>query len=222
MASVIPYTKKLLIQRLRQDIVNDFPSSELNVTENEVLLYIDQALAYTIVGQVYQGAKVEGNLAMPEGYLTTYALPALTQNSITREWETTLPQPPLSLPLGYSITRGYFASSTNGMGTDVIWIKSKRVARRRYLPQQFGVYGIVEGSKLILKASDGSSLFGNTFYVTMAKSRTDSITETLNMPDDAIEAIFINVKQKLLSRLQMRQDVIADDISSGATNVTTK
>lgn len=220
MASVIPYTKKLLIQRIRQHIVNDFPSSELNISVNETLLYIDQALAPTIIGQVYQGAKVEGNLAMPEGFLTTYLLPALTQNSITREWSGTLPQPPLSLPLGYSITRGYFANSANGIGTDVIWIKSKRVARRRYMPQQFGVKARVEGSTIYLEASGGTSLLNQNFYVTMAKSRTDDINETLNMPDDAIESIFQNVIAKLKDRLQLPKDIIQDDISAGASNVS--
>lgn len=220
MASLIPYTKKLLIQRIRQHLANNFPDSEFSTTENEVCLYIDQALAATIVGQSYNMAKVEGNLAMPEGFLTTYSLPALTKDSVTQYWTTTLPQPPLSLPLGYSITRGYFASSVNGVGTDIIWIKSKRVGRRKYMPSQFGIKGWVEGSVLFLEASNGTSLLGVNVYVTMAKSRTDSITETLNMPDDAIEAIFQNVVGKLLQRMQTPKDIIADDISVGASNIT--
>lgn len=215
MASVVQYTKLMLIQRCKQHIANGFPDAEFSTTDNEVLLYIDQAIAFTIVGQVYQGAKVEGNLAMPEGYLTTYALPALSVSNTTGYWSTTLPQPPLSLPLGYSITRGYFASTANRVGTDVFWIKSKRVARRRYMPKQFGVNAWVEGSTIFLEASDGSSLLGNNFYVTMAKSRTDSLTETLNMPDDAIEAVFMNVIGKLKDRLQLPKDIIQDDLPSG-------
>lgn len=222
MASLIPYTKKLLIQRLRQDIVNDFPSSEFNVSEKETLLYIDQAIAYTIVGNVYQGAKVTGNLAMPEGYLTTYAISSLTKSNITGYWTGTLPQPPLSLPLGYSVSRAYFASATNGLGSDVNWIRSKRVGRRNLMPQQFGVNAWIEGSTIYLEPTNGASLRNETLYVTMAKSRTESITETLNMPDDAIELVFNNVKQKLIQRLSMPQDIISDDVSSGATNITNK
>lgn len=220
MASLIPYTKKLLIQRLRQHLVNDFPSSDFNISENEVLLYIDQALAYTLVGQVYAGAKVEGNFAMPESWLTTYLLPALSKDTVTGYWTGTLPQPPVSLPLGYSITRGYFASSSQGVGTDVIWIKSKRVSRRKNMPMQFGVRAWIEGSTIYLEASNGTSLYGVNFYVTMAKTRTDSITETLNLPDDAIDAIFMNVIGKLKDRLMLPKDVIQDDISTGATNIS--
>lgn len=220
MASLIPQTKKLLIQRIRQHVANDFPSSEFSATENEVLLYIDQALASVIVGMTYNGAKVEGNLAIAEGFLTTYLLPAVAKDSITGYWTTTLPQPPLSLPLGYSITRGYFASAADGVGNDIIWIKSKRVGRRSSMPMQFGVRGWVEGSTLFLQASNNTALYGINCYVTMAKSRTDSITETLNMPDDAIEMIFQNVTAKLIQRLQLPKDVIADDISAGANNIT--
>jgi|GEM_PF-1562604 len=222
MASLIAYTKKQLVQRLRQDILNDFPSSEFNVTENETLLYIDQALAFNIVGQVFQGAKVLGNIAMPESYLTTYQTTALVKDNTTGYWTTTLPQPPLSLPLGYSISRGYFAQQLNGVSQEVIWIKAKRVSRRNVMPRQPGVHGWVEGSTVYLDASNGTSLYGIPFYVTMAKSRTDTIDETMNLPDDAIELIFNNVKQKLISRMQMPKDIIADDISQGATNITNK
>lgn len=219
MASIIPYTKKLLVQRLRQHIANDFPSADFGASENEVLLYIDQAAASTVIGQMYMGAKLEGNLATPEAYLCTYLLPALTQNSITGYWTTTLPQPPVSLPMGYSITRWYFASSSNGVGTDVIMIKSKRVARRNYMPKQFGVNGWIEGSTVFLEASNGASLRGNNFYATILKTRTEDINETLNLPDDAIEAIFQNVVAKLKDRLQLPKDVIQDDVPVGASNV---
>lgn len=215
MASLIPYTKLQLIQRIKQHIANGFPDAAFSTTDNECLLYIDQAIAFTIVGQVYAGAKVEGNLAMPEAYLTTYLLPAVTKNNVTGYWSTTLPQPPLSLPLGYSITRGYFANSVYGVGSDIIWIKSKRVGRRTSMPMQFGVRGWVEGSTIFLAASNNTSLSGINFYVTMAKSRTDSLTETLNMPDDAIEAVFMNVIGKLKDRLQLPKDIIQDDLPSG-------
>lgn len=215
MASLIPYTKQQLIQRLRQHIVNDFPSADLNVTERETLLYIDQALAFGMVGQVYAGAKVEGNLVMPEAWLTTYTLPTLTQDTITGEWYTTLPQPPVSLPLGYSITDIYPVQAGMGKGKSFMPVKSKRTTYRDNMPKPLGGLYKILGSKIILSVSDGSSLYGVTFYAEMAKTRTESLSETLNMPDDAIEVIFNNVIAKLKDRLQLPQDVIQDDISPG-------
>lgn len=99
MASLIPYTKKLLVQRIRQDLANDFPDSEFEISEREVLLHIDQALAFSIVGQVWNNAKVTGSMDVPEGYLTTYELSSLVQNPNTADWYAALPQSPVSLPL---------------------------------------------------------------------------------------------------------------------------
>ena len=215
MASLIAYTKQQLVQRIRQHIVNDFPSSEISVTENEVLLYIDQAVAFNMVGQVWNMAKIEGNIAMPESYLTTYHLSALSQDALTNEWYSTLPQPPVSLPLGYSITDVYPVLAGSGRGDSFFPIKSKRTSYRNFMATMPGGRYKISGSKIILEASDGGSLLGYTFYVEMAKTRTESMSEALNLPDDAIESIFSNVVAKLKDRLQMPKDIIADDISSG-------
>lgn len=215
MASLIPYTKQQLVERIRRHIVNDFPSSDLSMTVNEVLLYVDQAVAFNMVGQVWNMAKVEGNIVMPEAYLTTYHLSTLSFDTLTREWYATLPQPPVSLPLGYSITDVYPVLAGNSRGESFLPIKSKRTGYRRYMPIPSGGSYKIVGDKIVLAASDGGSLSAYTFYVEMAKTRTESLTEALNLPDDAIEMIFNNVVAKLKDRLQLPQDVIQDDISAG-------
>lgn len=215
MASLIAYTKKQLIERIKRHIADNFPSVEFGASDNEVLLYIDQSLAFTMVGQVFNNAKIEGNLVMPDAYLTTYLLPALTQDSVTRKWIGVLPQPPVSLPLGYSITHIYFADSAYGQGTSVFMIKNHRVAYRNNMPKPFGVSAIIEGSTIKLEASDGGSLLNQNLYVTMANTRTSSLTDTMSLPDDAIELIFNNVVGKLKDRLQLPKDVILDDIPAG-------
>jgi len=88
----LPQSWRQLIERIKKHINDGFPNEDYNITENEMLLYIQEALAFSLVGSVYQMAKVEGNLVMPEGFLTTYSLPALQQDNITKEWFTTLPK----------------------------------------------------------------------------------------------------------------------------------
>lgn len=215
MASLISYTKKQFIERIKRHISDDFPNAEFSTSTNEVLLYIDQALAFGLVGQVYGLAKIEGNLVMPEAYLTTYLLPALQQDTITRDWYSTLPQPPVSLPLGYSIQKVYFADSVNGQSKSVFLIKGHRVAYRTDMPMPSGARAWVEGSTIKLAASDGSSLFGLNAYATMASTRTSSLTDLMNLPDDAIEAIFNNVVAKIKDRMQLPKDIIKDDVSAG-------
>lgn len=220
MASLISYTKLQLIQRIKQHIADGFPNDDFSVSDNETLLYIDQALAYILVGQVYANAKVEGNIAMPEAWLTTYNVSTPSLDTPSGYWYCTLPQPPVSLPLGYSINRVYAAQAGSGQSMDFFLIKAKRVGYRRYMPMPTGGRAWVDGSKLWLAANDGSSLSGYTFYVNMAKTRTENINETMNLPDDAIEVIFQNVVAKLIQRIQTPRDIVKDFQPEGATNVS--
>lgn len=217
MASLIAYTKKLLVQRIRHDLSNDFPDSEFAISENEVLLHIDQALAYNAVGQVYNGAKVLGSLEVPEGYLTTYELDALVQNETTSEWYATLPQPPVSLPLGYSISRAYFASAGYGISQEILPIKAKRAGYRRFMPRPAGAEYKINGSIIFITANDGSPLSGLQVFVEMLNTRTSSMSDTLNLPDDAIEGIYNLAFAKCAQRYKMPKDVIEDNIGAGNT-----
>lgn len=217
MASLISYTKRLLVQRLRQDIANDFPDSEFAISEREVLLHIDQALAFTVVGQVYAGAKVHGTLEVPEGYLSTYELAALVQDPVSKAWYATLPQPPVSLPLGYSITRAYFGSVTNGISQEILPIKAKRAGYRGNMPRPAGAEYRVNGATIYVTANDGQPLSNQTVFVEMIKTRTDDMNEALVMPDDAIESVYNSAYQKLIQRYKMPKDVIEDNIGAGNT-----
>lgn len=215
MASLIAYTKQQLIERIKRHIADDFPNAEFSTTDNEVLLYIDQAAAATLIGQAYNNAKIEGNIAVGEAWLTTYALPALAQDSISGYWFTTLPQPPVNLPLGYSVSRVFFGQAGLGQSAEVLPIKAKRVGYRINMPMPTGARYWVEGSKIWVAANDGTSLYGIQLYTTMANTRTESLSETMNLPDDAIEMIFTNVVNKLIQRTQLPKDIIQDDISAG-------
>jgi hypothetical protein len=217
MASLLTYTKKLLIQRLGQDLANDFPDSEFTISEREVLLHIDQALAFNAVGQIYAGAKVLGTLEVPEGYMTRYALSALLQDSVTSEWYATLPQPPVSLPLGYSISRAYFASTGNGISQEILPIKAKRAGYRNNMPRPAGAEYQVRGYTIYITANDGQPLSDLSVYVEMLNTRTSSMTDVLTLPDDHIEQIYNLAYQKLVQRYKMPKDNILDNIGAGNT-----
>lgn len=83
------------------------------------------------------------------------------------------------------------------------------------MPMQFGVRYWVTGQKLWLAASDGSSLLNQTFYVEMPSTRMTALTDTINLPDDAVEGIFLKVIAKLKDRLGIPQDIIQDDLPAG-------
>lgn len=209
------YTWRQLVQRIWKHFNNDFPNTDFSITENEIYLYVNESMSSGLVGQVYNGAKVLGALEVPESYILQFELAALTQDTVSGYWTTTLPQPPLSLPLGYSINRVYPATTGFGQGKDCIAIKAKRVGRRKSMPMQFGVRYWVTGQKLWLAASDGSSLYGQTFYVEMPSTRMTALTDTINLPDDVVEGIFLKVIAKLKDRLGIPHDIIQDDLPAG-------
>lgn len=211
----LTYSWKQFIQRVRQHVNNDFPSSEFNTSENEVLLYINEAMSFGLVGQVYAGAKITGVLDVPESYLVTFQLASLTQDPVTRYWYSTMPQPPLSLPLGYSVNRVYFANTSNGIGIDCLPIKAKRTGYRMNMPMPFGVRYWVENGKIWLAASDGNSLLNQNCYIQMPSTRAVNVTDIMPLPDDAAKMIFDLVVARIKDRLQLPQDIIQDDLSQG-------
>jgi len=211
----LSYSWGQFIERLGRHINNNFPTAEFSVSDNEMLLYINEAMSFGLVGQVWNGAKVTGVMEVPDAYMATFQLAALTQDSVTRNWYSTMPQPPLSLPLGYSVNRVYFANTTDGEGIDCLPIKAKRVGYRKNMPMPFGVRYWVEGKKIWLAASDGSSLLGQDCYIQMPSTRATAITDAINLPDDAQKMIFDLVVARLKERLQLPQDIIKDDLPSG-------
>lgn len=83
-----------------------------------------------------------------------------------------------------------------------------------------GVRYWVEGSTMWLVSSNNFPLLNVPVYVQMAKSRTDSLSEPMNLPDDAIQGIFDKVIQELDSRYQQPRDEIKDYQPAGNSNIT--
>lgn len=213
---IIPYTKKMFLQRIRKHVSDTrLISDSFSASDKEILLYLDSALAVTMIGQVYNNAKIEGNIAVPEAYLTTYSLTSPVSDTDTGYWFSSLPQPPVSLPLGYSINRVYFTDPQMGISQDAIPIKAKRLSYRMNLPMPTGVRYWVENKLLWLAASNNQSLANTNLKVQMIKTRTDDVNEDMALPDDAIEGIFTKVVQMLLQRYGVPKDIIQDNLPAG-------
>ncbi len=211
----LSYSWLQFIVRIEKHFNNDYPGTDFSVTRNELLLYINEAMSFGLVGQVWNGAKLMGTMEVPDAYILQFELAALSQDTVSGYWTTDLPQPPVSLPLGYSINRIYPATEGFGQGNDVIMIKPKRVGRRKNMPMQFGVRAWVTGQKIWFAASNGSSLLGQSFYVEMPSTRATNVNDPINLPDDAQAMIFDRVITKLKERLGLPQDIIQDDLPAG-------
>lgn len=213
--SVQTFTVRFLMERILLDLNNGFPDTDFTISENEIIYHIDQARSAALIGNVYNLAKVEGVMTTPEAYLTTYLISSLTKDESTGEWYAELPQPPASLPLGYSVTDIYFASSAYSKKDMVMMIEAKRVAYRDLLPRPSGSSGRIVGNVIYVKAHNGHPLIDKNLYVTMAKTRTISWDEELNMPDDQYDTVYNMVMDKLKKRIMNPQDIIQDGLPAG-------
>lgn len=205
----------MLIERVTKHLVGNFKGEDWKVTDNEILLYIDAAIPVVMKGQMFENAKLNGLLEVPEAYLLTYELPITTIDANTREWYVSLPQPPLGLPTGYDITRTYVASPETGASRNGFPIKAKRVAFREYMPKPSGFSYRLEGKTMYLSMNDGGSLLNYNLYVQMPISRTADKTAAMYMPDDAIELVFNKTVAAILQRYGIPQDVVKDNLPPG-------
>lgn len=212
----LPYSKRLLVQRIRKHVTNDRVTNDsFETSDKEILLLVDAAAAARLVGQVYMGAKIEGALAVSEAYFVTYTLPSLSQDNISKNWSTALPQPPMSLPLGYSVNRCYFANASQGQSKEILPIKAKRVGYRINMPMPKGARYWVEGNTLWIATNDGSSLTNQQVSIQMATARTTDWDAVMGMPEDDIEFVFNDVVKQLLQRYGVPFDQTKDDLPAG-------
>ena len=216
MATPLPYTKEMLIQRIRKHVSNSrFLTDDYAASDNEILLYIDAAIPVVMKGQMFENAKVSGVLDVPDAYIVTYTFTISNQDPKTNEWFVTLPQPPLALPSGYDIPSVYIANEGTGRTINAYPVKVKRSAYRDNMPRPAGVLYRVKGISLYLRAGDGSPLQDQTLFVEMPISRTTDVSDVMAVPGDAIQMIFDEVVKRLLQRYGVPQDIIQDDVTAG-------
>ncbi len=211
----IPYTKQMLIERIVKQINSDFPGNDWKMTDNEILIAIDAAIPFVMKGQMFDNFRVNNIFEVPEAYIVGYELTITKQNRNTKEWYTTLPQAPLALPKGYDITDAYFTSPLLGRGIPVIFVTAKRAPYRDQLPKPPGIFARVEGDTIFLKGSQWQSLYNQVLYLSMPVSRTADKDAVMNIPDDAIEPIFMKVVGQILQRFGIPQNTVLDGIPAG-------
>ena len=207
----ISYTKKMFIERVKRHINNDFPNTDFKVSDNEILLYIDSAIPFVMKGAMFENAKVTGVFEVPEAYLVTYLLSPITKNAPTNEWKATLPQTPLALPSGYAITDVYATQDGQGRGQSFYPTNTKRVPYRNLMPKPSGSFYRVNGDTIYFQATNGAPLNQLDVYVEMPISRTSDVNAVMNVPDSALENIFLTVIKNITNRYQLGKDNILDN-----------
>jgi hypothetical protein len=201
-------------ERIKRRIFNGYPTVAENLSNNELYLYLYEAIALVIVQTSEKGLQVEGARSIPEGFITTYKFTSFTKDITTGYYSVVLPHPPVGLPLGYSIVSPYFAAN----GTTSFPLIAVNPFQRGYYDKiaspNYGVFYFVENNDLYIDFRGKDALSAGSLYIPMLSPRpvTGNDTDLINLPDDAMSMVFDIVVNKLTQRIQMPTDEINDGV----------
>jgi hypothetical protein len=207
-------TTQQMIDRTRRTYYNNYPSDESVITDNEILLFINDAVASIISKQTNEHYSITGIMQVPDGYISTIQITSLTKDSDTGYYKASIPHPPMGLP-GDSGIQSCFFVGTKGPSKPVIHVSANEVDFFRFMPMppQAAFYWI-EGTTLYLyvKTTLPTSVKLNLRMATMV---TSNLNVPINVPPDAIDTLYTMVLAKLIQR----KNIISDEVSDGKDRV---
>ena len=202
-----------MIDRVRRQYYNDYPSDSAVLTDNELLLHINDAVAQVAVKQSNDAYAITGLISTPEAYITTYKITSFTKDADTGYYYAKLPHPPMGLPENSGVNSVFF-SGTKGQSKAVLYVSPNEIDYFRSMPYPpQAAYYWIEGITLFLLVQSNLPI-GSKINVRMSTHITSSLTTPINVPPDAIGMVFDIVMQRLL----VRKNIKADNITDGNEN----
>lgn len=204
-------TRKVLIEQIRRLYYGGVPSDDANLSEKEVNLYINQAIAFVAKQNYVDSIKIEGIETVSDAFYATFTGLALTLDTTTGYYSTTLPHPPLGLSRGYGIASVTFPVST-GLAKAPIPISPRELDMIDNLKKPPSkIFYWAEGSKLWFK-SPYYNLTGKNAIVRMVSSENSDLSAELNVPAEYISDIINWIMNQLKIRKQMPEDTTNDGL----------
>lgn len=140
-------TRAQLIELIQRDINSGLPFDDAQVTDNEISLWLGQAIATVMEERYRKDAEIESITYMNDMYYATFKNRTVSKDTDTGYYYLSLPQVPLGLPRGISIAGVYFKSSEGQLTDTVIQIAPQEIDVMRVLPMPKNkIYGWTEGS----------------------------------------------------------------------------
>jgi hypothetical protein len=206
-------TTNQMIDRVRRQYYNDYPDDSSVLTDNELLLHINDAVAQVATKQANEAYSVDGITSVPDGYLTTFKLTSFTKDADTNYYYSTLPHPPLGLHANSAVSSVFF-TGTKGPSKPILYISANEVDYFRGLPHPpQAAYYWIEGTTLYMWVKTDLPT-GAKVSVRMATHVTSNLDASINVPPDAIGMVFDIVMQRLMVRKNIHSDHIADGVES--------
>ena len=202
-------TRKILIEQIRRIFYGGVPNDDATLSEKEVNVYINEAIAYMAKVNYSDAIKLDGIENISDSFYATFKNLSITRDLDTGYYSLDLPQVPLGLSRGYSISTVTFPTST-GLAKSPIPISPRELDYVDQLKQPPSkIFYWSEGKKLWFKSY--TNLVGKFAIVRMVSTETSDMDAEVNVPQEYITDI-INM---VLSQLKIRKGTPEDTVNDG-------
>jgi hypothetical protein len=202
-------TKAQMIELIQRDVNNGLPFDDAQITDNEISLWLGQSIASVMEDRYKKDAEMESITYMNDFYYATFKNRTVSKDTDTGFYYLSLPQVPLGLPRGISISGIYFKSAEGQLTETVIQIAPQEIDLMRSIPMPKNkIYGWAEGQ---------------LFYMMSYKNIKDlkavvrMVTSKFDDCDDIPDNIGVAATDLVIRRLRARTNM--QDISNDGTDI---
>jgi hypothetical protein len=202
-------TRKVLIEQIRRIYYGGVPNDDATLSEKEVNVYLNEAIAYMAKINYTDAIKLDGIETIADSFYATFKNLSITKDADTGLYLLTLPQVPLGLSRGYGIASVRIPSMTS-LAKALIPVSVREVEYMDNLdcpPNK--IFYWAEGKTLWLKSY--TTLTGKTAVIRMVSTENSDMTAEINVPQEYITDI-INL---VLNQLKIRKGTPEDTVNDG-------
>lgn len=203
-------TRKVIIEQIRRQYYGGVPSDDANLSENEVNMYLSQAIAYIAKVNYTDSIKLDGIENISDAFYATFKGISISKDNDTGYYYCTLPHPPLGLSRGYGISTVTFPVST-GLAKAPIPISPREVdyiTEIKTPPSK--IFYWAEGTLLYFKSY--INLTDKFAIVRMVSAESNNLDAVLNVPEEYMSDIINYVINQLKFRKSIPEDITNDGI----------
>ena len=203
-------TRRVLIEQIRRMLYGGVPTDDANITEKEINLYINEAMAYIAKVNYTDAIKLDGIESIADSFYLTFKNLAATRDTDTGYYSIDLPQVPLGLARGYGIATVTFPTNTGAAKSPIpISVRELDYMDNLKTPPS-KIFYWPEGKKLWFKSY--INLVGKNAIVRMVSTETANLDDELNVPQEYITDIINLVMNQLRPRKGAPQDSTNDGL----------
>jgi hypothetical protein len=202
-------TRKVLIEQIRRIYYGGVPNDDATLSEKEVNVYLNEAIAYMAKINYTDAIKLDGIESIADSFYATFKNLTISKDTDTGFYSITLPQVPLGLSRGYGIASVRIPSMTS-LAKALIPISVRELEYMDNLdcpPNK--IFYWAEGKTLWFKSY--TTLTGKTAIIRMVSTENSDMTAEINVPQEYITDI-INL---VLNQLKIRKGTPEDSVNDG-------